>query len=218
MKPGAAAFVSRFVNANRYVIVASLTIDTDAIIRGAERVRFTNRTSSSLPNVVFRLYPNTAMLMSRMKVTHVNIDGHPAEPSLSQGESVMTLALTAPLAPKSSVNIAMDFDVTMTSGVDVSYGRFGYQHGVVSATAWYPTLSVFDEGRGWWDAVPSPAGDPAYTETGLYDVSVAARSDMALAMSGTEIATVRNPDGTTTHRDVTGPMRDHAFEAARATG
>jgi aminopeptidase N len=66
--------------------------------------------------------------------------------------------------------------------------------------------------------VPSPEGDPAYTETGLYDVSVTAPSDMNLAMSGTEIATVRNPDGTTTHRDVTGPMRDHAFEASARYG
>jgi hypothetical protein len=122
MKSGAEDVVNRFVNANRYVIVASLAIDRDAVIRGAERVRFTNRTSSPLSNVLFRLYPNTAVLMSRMNVTHVNIDGHPVEPSFSQGESIMTLALTAPLAPKSSVNIAMDFEVTMTSGVDASCG------------------------------------------------------------------------------------------------
>ena len=214
MKPDAEDVVTRFVDANRYVIVARLTVGADAIIRGAERVRLTNRTPASLPNIVFRLYPNTSVLMSRMNVANISIDGRPAEPTFSQHDSVMTLALTAPLAPRSSIEVAMDFDVTMKGDVDVSYGRFGYTHGVVSATAWYPTLSVYEQGRGWWDAVPSPEGDPAYTETGLYDVRLTAPSSLAVAMTGTEIATVSNPDETTTHHDVTGPMRDHAFEAS----
>jgi aminopeptidase N len=214
MKRGAEDTVARFADANHYVIVASLTIGTDATIAGAERVRFTNRTDGPLSEIVFRLYPNTAVLKSQMEVANVCVDGRPVQPAFSQLDSVMALVLAAPLEARSSVEIAMDFTVTMTGGVSVSYGRFGYEHGVVSGTAWYPTLSVYDEGRGWWEAVPSPEGDPAYTETGLYDVSLTAPADEAIAMSGTEIATVRNRDGTVTHRDVTGPMRDHAFLAS----
>ncbi len=215
MKPGFEGDVDKVApTANRYLIVANLKLETDAIIRGAERVRYVNHTSETLKDIVFRLYVNTPVLAGRMNVTHMTMNDHVVQPTLSALDSVLTAPLDKPLAPGDAVEMMLDFDVTMPRGLDVSYGRFGYVHDVVSATAWYPTLSVYDEGKGWWEAIPNPQGDPAYTEVGLYDVRLTVPANMTVAMSGKEIETTTNADGTVTHRDVTGPMRDYAFEAS----
>jgi hypothetical protein len=174
-------------------------------------VRYNNRTSATLKEIVFRLYPNTPALKGRMNVTRVTLNNKPVEPLLSIFDSVLTIPLDTPLAQGASVEMTLDFNLTMTRGLNASYNRFGYVNDVVSATAWYPTLSVYEVGKGWWQTVPSPQGDPAYTETGLYDVRLTTSADVVVAMSGKEIETTQNADGTVTHRDVTGPMRDHAF-------
>lgn len=214
MKPEFAGDVDGFADANRYLIVARLTLEPDAVIRGAERVRFTNRSPDTLDLVVFRLYPNSAALGGRMNVTQVTVAGAVVEPSLSILSTVMGVPLAQPLLPGHSVEITVDFNVVMTRGLNTSYGRFGYVNDVVSSTAWYPTLSVYEPGAGWWTELPTPRGDPGYTETGLYDVRLTLPSTMTVAMSGLIIETTPHDDGTTTYRDVTGPMRDHAFQAS----
>lgn len=149
-----------------------------------------------------------------MNVTLVTVNGQTVEPSLSELRSVMGVRLPEPLAPGESVELTVDFNLVMTRGLNTSYGRFGYVNDVVSSTAWYPTLSVHEPGKGWWQSIPSPRGDPAYSETGLYDVRLTVPDNMTVAMSGTIIETTKNANGTITYRDVTGPMRDHAFQAS----
>ncbi|MCC7208132.1 MAG: M1 family metallopeptidase [Anaerolineae bacterium] len=219
MKPEFASDVDDFVNANRYLIVARVALEpngagTDAVIRGAERVRYTNHSPDTLDSVVFRLYPNAPALGGRMTVSRVTVDGREAEPSLRALRSVMDVPLEEPLAPGESAEMTVDFTVVMSGGLNTSYGRFGFVNQVISATAWYPTLSVYEPGDGWWETLPSPQGDPAFTETGLYDVRLTLPADMTPAMSGVIVETTPNDDGTVTYRDVTGPMRDHAFQAS----
>jgi aminopeptidase N len=214
MKAGYESDVDAFVNGNRYLIDATLTIENDAIIRGAERIRYTNHSQDNLNEIVFRLYPNTPVLAGQMDISRVTVSNTVITPTFEQLNSVMSVPLAEPLASDQSVEITVDFTVVMVRGFDASYGRYGYVHNVVSATAWYPTLSVYETGRGWWTSMPSPQGDPAYSESALYDVRLTLPADMTVGMSGTIIETTQNSDGTTTYRDVTGPMRDHAFQAS----
>lgn len=214
MKPAFAADVERFADANRYLIVARLSFEPDAVFRAAQRVRFTNRTGEALDLIVFRLYSNSPALGGRMSVHHVEVNGVKVEPSLSELRSVMGVPLPVPLQAGESVELRMDFTLVMARGLNTSYGRFGYVNNVVSATAWYPTLSVYEAGVGWWTDLPSPQGDPAYTEVGLYDVRLTLPADLVVAMSGVTIEQKRNADGTITYRNVSGPMRDHAFQAS----
>jgi len=214
MKPEHASDVDRFGDSNRYLILAAVKIETDAVIRGAERVRYTNRSDDTLNTIVFRLYPNSSTLGGTMNVTRVTLGGKPIEPEFSSFKSIMTLTLEKPLAKGESVEMTVDFNTVMSHNLDTSYGRYGFVSNVVSGTAWYPTLSVYDKGSGWWTSYPSPQGDPAYTETGLYDVRLTLPSTMTTVMSGLIIDKKENGDGTTTYRDVTGPMRDFAFQAS----
>ncbi|MDW8298273.1 MAG: M1 family metallopeptidase [Anaerolineae bacterium] len=215
MKPAFADDVERFVDANRYFIVAHLTFEPDAVFRAAQRVRFTNRTGEALDLIVFRLYANTPALGGRMTVHRVEVNGVKVAPSLSDLRSVLGVPLPVPLQAGESVELRLDFTLVMTRGLNTSYGRFGYVNDVVSATAWYPTLSVYEPKVGWWTDLPSPQGDPAYTETGLYEVHLTLPADMVVAASGVILEQRRNADSTITYRNVTGPMRDHAFQASR---
>lgn len=214
MKAGHEADVDQFVDANRYVIVATLTLNGDAVITGGERVRYTNHSTDSLNEIVFRLYPNTPALNGQMDVANVTLDGKAVQPSLTANNSVLSIALPQPLAPNQAAEITMDFDVVMKNGLNVTYGRFGYLENVVSGTAWYPTLSVYEKGTGWWKSMPDPDGDPAYTESGLYDVTFTSPKDVTTVMSGKVIDQKTNGDGSVTYHSVTGPMRDQAFMAS----
>src|SRR5258708_6558938 len=124
MKPAFAGDVDHWVNGNRYLIIASLDLEGDAVIRGGERVRYTNHTKQPLNEIVFRLYPNTPALAGHMDVLHVTADSAIAKPTFSQLNSVMTVPLSQPLAVGNSVELTVDFDVVMTREFDASYGRF----------------------------------------------------------------------------------------------
>jgi Peptidase family M1 domain len=214
MKAGYENDVLAFANRNRYIIHANLRFETDAVINGVMRTRYTNNSSDTLNLIVFRLYPNTPALGGRLNVYLAQVDGQPVTPSFTELRSVMGIPLATPLLPGDSVDIGLGFTLVMTKNLDTSYGRFGYVSGVVSATAWYPTLSVYSPSEGWWQETPSPSGDPGYSESGLYKVCLNTPADQVVAASGTIVSTNTEADGTVTHCDITGPMRDHAFQAS----
>src|SRR5260221_11162454 len=62
MKRGFEDEVNDWVNGNRYLIIASLSLENDAVIRGAERVRYTNHSAAPLHEILYRLYENTPAL------------------------------------------------------------------------------------------------------------------------------------------------------------
>ena len=78
MRPGYERDIDAFVNRNRYYIEATLNFENGvAVIRGAERVRYTNHSGDLLNEIVFRLYPNLSALGGRMKVYQAALNDHP---------------------------------------------------------------------------------------------------------------------------------------------
>ena len=74
--------IDGFVDRNRYYIEATLTFeDAIAMIRGAERVRYTNRSADVLNEIVFRLYPNLSALGGRMGVYQAALNDQPVSRS-----------------------------------------------------------------------------------------------------------------------------------------
>lgn len=219
MRPAFAGDVDAFVNRNRYYIEASLAFeDGVAVIRGAQRVRYTNRSTDTLDQVVFRLYPNLPALGGRMVVYQATVNETPVEPGLTERETVLILPLDEPLAPGESVEMALQFSVAAERGMNASYGAFGFQDDVFSGPEWYPVLSVYEEGKGWWMERASPNGDAVYSETGLYETFLTVPEDFVVAMSGTEIDTFPAGDGAKTVHYVSGPMRDSLLVASPVFG
>ncbi|MBI5961510.1 MAG: M1 family metallopeptidase [Chloroflexi bacterium] len=219
MRPAFAGDIDAFVNRNRYYIEASLTFeDGVAIIYGAQRVRYTNRSADTLNELVFRLYPNIPALGGRMVVYQAELNDIPVAPSLSERETVLIIPLDKPLAPGDSAEVELQFSTAAERGMFASYGAFGFQDQTFSGPEWYPVLSVYEEGRGWWTERPTPNGDAAYTESGLYEVLLTVPESFVVAMSGSEIERFPAGDEQMTYHYVTGPMRDLLLVASPIFG
>ena len=219
MLPQFASDVDAFVDRNRYYIEATLTFkDATATIQGAQRVRYTNRTEDTLSEVVFRLYPNMSALAGRMLIHSTTIDDAEVETRLVERETALVVPLDEPLAPGEMVEIALQFTTVAERGIQ-SYGReFGYQKDVFSAPEWYPVLSVYESGAGWWTLRPVAMGDASYIESGLYEIKLTTPENMVFAISGSEIDEWAADDGMVTHHIVSGPMRDSTLVASPVFG
>ncbi len=219
MRPAFAGDIDAFADANRYYIEASLDFeDGVAILRGAERVRYTNHSADTLSEIVFRLYPNLPALGGRMIVYQAEVNGAPVDPVLTERLSALALPLAEPLEPGDSVEMMLQFSVTAERGMNASYGQFGYQDEVFSGPEWYPVLSVYREDTGWWVERPTPTGDAVFSETGLYETYLTVPKDFIVVMSGSEIESFAVDENRTTYHYVSGPMRDSILVASPAFG
>jgi len=216
MRAGFEGDVDAFADRNRYAIEATVELGDAATVRGAQRVRYTNRSADTLSEIVFRLYPNLDAFSARMNVLDVQVDGAPVTPVYEARQSVLRVPLPAPLLPGRAAEVHLTFASAIERGFSASYGEYSYQQGVFTAPEWYPVLSVYEEGRGWWTArARSQQGEQTYTETGLYDIRLTADADLTIVMSGSEAGRQANDDGTITHHIVSGPMRDSILIASR---
>ncbi len=215
MRPAYAGDIDAWAEANRYYIQAELGFETgEAILRGAQRVRYTNRSQDTLDQIVFRLYPNLPAMGGRMIVYNATVNGEAVEPGLAERNTVLTLNLAEPLKPGEAVEMTMQFSVAAERGMYASYGQFGYQQNVFSGPEWYPTLSVYDETtHSWFTERASSSGDAAFSETGLYETYLTVPENFVVAMSGTEIESIPGENGTKTVHYVSGPMRDSLLVA-----
>ncbi|MBN2303588.1 MAG: M1 family metallopeptidase [Anaerolineae bacterium] len=219
MRPGYENDIKRYMDRNRYYIEANLMFEEGAaVLLGAERVRYVNRTADTLDEIVFRLYPNMAAAGGRMIVYRTTLNDVPVEPTLAERETVLVIPLDHPLAPGESAEMTLQFSTAAEQGMFAGYGEFGLQDNVFSGPQWYPVLSVYEEGNGWWRQRPSTQGDPSYLETALFEVLLTVPEHFVTAMSGTDIGVTDNGDGTKTVHNITGPMRDFLLVASPGFG
>jgi hypothetical protein len=217
MREGFEDEVDDFADRNRYYIEATVELNDNAVVYGAQRVRYTNHSNDTLEEIAFRLYPNLEAFSARMNILNVQVEGVPVEPTYFARRSVLRVPLSDPLAPGERVELTMEFNSTIERGFAANYGEYSFQQGVFTAPEWYPVLSVYEEGEGWWMArATNQQGEQTYTETGLYEIKLTAPDDAQIVMSGSEIDMVDNGDGTVTRHVVSGPMRDSILIASRS--
>ncbi len=90
----------------------------------------------------------------------------------------MRVPLAASLEPSHSVTFHMEFSITVpTQGGDFYYGIFGYNHGILSLAHAYPTILVYNE-MGWNNQSPDLDGDPLFSDTKFYLVSIDAPASL----------------------------------------
>jgi aminopeptidase N len=153
-----------------------------------------------------------------MIVYQVELNDAPIQPGYADNNSMMILNLDRPLKPGEAAEMTIQYSVTAERGMNASYGQFGFQKNVFSGPEWYPMLSVYDEGAGWWMERPTTLGDAVYSESGLYETLLTVPQDFSVAMSGSQIDTADNGDGTKTLHYVSGPMRDSLLVAGPEFG
>jgi aminopeptidase N len=110
----------------------------------------------------------------------------------------------------------MDFVAYLPIDSVSHYGIFGYssQSDTWALAHWRPVLAGRDSDTGWQLDHPSRNGDPIFTDTALYDVTVESGPDWRLATTGVQFGdTVETGAGMIARRFVSGPVRDFTIVA-----
>ncbi len=175
-------------------------------LTGREVVSYTNRTTSSLADVYFRLFANYPDGGDKISVRNVRVDGAQASTSLESQDTALKVPLASPLAPGGQVRLDLDFDVTIPISNTDHYSDFTESNGIITLPSFYPLIPAYDS-KGWHLEVGPDYGDLVYAESSLYDVRVTAPITLTVIASGSAVNVTRQGD-TATWRYIAAPMRD----------
>jgi len=210
--PAARTDLARLDDPARYTL--DVNLDPAAhILTGHAEIVYTNNAPLSLDEVYLRLFANGPHYgVGEIHIDRVTIAEHDQAVLFEAHETVLRVALPAPLAAESRVTLLIDYQVIIPRNSG-GYGAFGHNGPVINLAHWYPILAVYDE-AGWHLEPPSEYGDPVYSAVGLYDVRVTAPISFTIVTSGVLVDKQAHPNGTTTWTYVSGPMRDFAIVAS----
>lgn len=186
-------------------------------LSGHLSLEWTNTTQAPLEALPFRLYANgPADEHDSQIVSNVSVNDVEVEAELSTLDSVLTVPFGAPLAPGETVTVSMDFASFLPIDSTDHYGIFGYEtdSGTWALAHWYPVVAGIDPTTGFMLDAPSANGDPIFTSTALYDVTISAEPGWQLVTTGVALGgEVEVEGGLVSQRFVSGPARDFTFVA-----
>jgi aminopeptidase N len=191
-----------------YHIVARLYLDGDQPhLHVVQDTRYTNRTGQPLDWLYFRVWPNKPSYGSQMTFSQIRVAGR--EPALDDqaDNTALGLAQSPALPAGESVDVHMEYDVSVPQENGQGYGTYNFQDGVMLLSNFFAMVAVHDA-NGWNLSVAPDYGDPIYAETSLFDIEFTAPAAMTVIASGSTREKHENADGTQTWTLVTGPMRD----------
>ena len=99
------------------------------------------------------------------------------------GDTILKINLPNTLNPSEKTKVEFKYKVKLPLNVD----RFGYGKDVFNFGNWYPIACVYDE-DGWNLDPYYNIGDPFYSNTSNYDVTVTTFKDIIIATSGNIIS------------------------------
>ncbi len=115
---------------NRFIVVQS-------------KATYTNKTSQSLNELVFVIYP--AIFGNAIYIKSVTLEDGTAVTDYRWDSHRMIVPLPAPLMPGESITIVHDYELYMPDHAGV-FGQTGRQ---LNLAYWYPTIPPYDETEGW---------------------------------------------------------------------
>ena len=203
---------------SRYRIDATFTPVTEnslARIDGAVQLRFVNITPDAMAELYIRLYPNSDEYADGgMTLANVSSGGTALEVELSEADTLATVTLPASLSSGDAIDLSLEFTSTIPTDPAGSYGMYSYdvQSGSYALAHWLPLLAGFDPVNGWELGPPSEFGDPVFTNTSLFDVTITSPAELVFVTTGSEVESAPVGD-LLTRRFVSGPTRDFVMAA-----
>jgi aminopeptidase N len=177
-------------------------------------VEWENTTGEAQEQIYFRTYPNAEYYAeAETLVEDVEIDGSAAESAFLDDPTVLQVTPAEPVDPGDAVTIAMQFTTLVPADTKSGFGVFQYlsETGVWDLANWYPILAGYEPGIGWYLQEPTTFGDPTFSETSTYDVSLELPADLTLVSTG-ETTETRPGDASMQHLTIeTGPAREFAM-------
>lgn len=194
-----------------YRIHATLEEPGERLV-GFQTVRFPNPSADTLPEIVFRLYPNLPQFAGRMDIQRVEVNGQDVSFSQTTSDTVLEVQLDTPLPPGGSAEVELVY-VLRIPRPEASYVLFGRSADIVSLPYFYPILALRDA-QGWQRYLPPPYGDASTCATALYQVTFSAPPDLQVVTSGVMVSQTVGGDGLATWEFVSGPVREFAVVAS----
>lgn len=207
--PAEQAILGELIGATVYQIDLVLAENRRGLL-GQARITYTNRETGLLPELYLRLFPNATGGQAR--VSSASVAGQPVAYAYEFQDTALRLPLAAPLLPGESIQIDVEYEVTVPDSPEAGYGLLSYNQGILSLDSPYPMIPVYDD-EGWHVGVPSPGGDLTYLDASFYLVRVTAPAGLTLVAAGVEVAREATGD----HQSVTfaaGPVRDFYLVAS----
>lgn len=208
--PAARGVLSALPGASVYHIAVAIAPNL-ASLSGQEEVLYTNRETTALDSIHFRLFPN--LLGGEMTVSNVMLNGQAGRTSLSAANSDLAVALPAPLAPGGQAVVRMSFADRVPPGHPEGYNTFVVADGILALAQYYPLIPVYDE-KGWHTEIPPDYGDVTYTDASFYLVQISCPADLVVAASGSVVKQAKEGDRQVILTEA-GPVRDDYISASR---
>lgn len=215
MQPEFQADIAAFPNAPLITLNAAFTVDEQqAVIAGNLSVLYTNQSTDPLTEIVFRLYPNLPTYGGQMTVGNTQVNGAPVVSELDGTSTVLSVPLPQTLAAGEQATVSLDFSSTVFAEQLHLYAQYSYLGGNLALPNFFPVLSVYESGIGWWRNTEHPQGDAVYSETAHFDVTLTAPAGWTMITSGSHLETTENTDQTRTSHYIAPLVRDFALMAS----
>ncbi len=140
-----------------------------------EVVEATNWTGVPLTSLVFNVTPRH---FPGFEVGKVTVDGTVQQPKFD--DVVMEIPLSSPLPPDQTIKVDISFREIVPSPGNI---RYGYSDGILALGNWFPILAVY-RSDGWDRHHYSDVGDPFFTETADFQVTLRGDPHLVVAHSG----------------------------------
>lgn len=195
-----------------------LAVDPDRlVVAGKESVAFTNRSSETLEQLYFRLYPNLPAYSGDLNITAARVGSQEVTVTYEADRSAARLALPLKLPPGRQIQVDLAFTVQVKH-YDEGRVLMGESQGILSLPNCYPMLAVQEKGE-WNLGIGPDFADAVFSDIAFYQVDIDVPKDMIVVSSGTVLATTEPPDGADkgrhTIRLATGPVREFGLIMSR---
>jgi aminopeptidase N len=189
-----------------------LAIDVDTTsgrLTGQMALDYTNRTGTTLKDIVLRLYPNYPKDIFgdggdvRMDVQNVRVDGTTVKVALEAGATAVRLPLPRSLAPGATTRVELSWSATIKP--------WQRSDGSFPLPSYYPALAAW---TGTWRTDVTRFPDRVFATAASYRATISVPEGMNVIASGNTTGT-RTSGGKTTFDITTGLIREFAFSVGR---
>ncbi|WP_430786818.1 M1 family metallopeptidase [Virgibacillus flavescens] len=173
-------------------------------ISGTLHVAFDNNLDKTLNHIYFNLWPNAKEFKNGgIQVDNVLFNEEPVEYEVKDTKLDIS---EVSLKTGKSASVNMDFTVTIPE----QQHRFGWTDTQVSLGNWFPILAVYDD-EGWNLDPYFAGGDPTYSLTSNFDVTLTASKEQNIITTGQSVGNVTSENGMNVHQFKAENVRDFAI-------
>lgn len=177
-----------------------LSFEGENTLLGSEKVFYQNNSDNTLAFIQFNLFANAfknkdSVLtvieedrgyyndFSEGKIEILSVkEGERVLERIFEGENqeIMKVYLEEEIYPEESITLSIDFVITLA---DINH-RLGRGENTINLGNFYPIISVYENGVGFYTNVYKPFGDPFYSQVADYEVKISCPENFCVASSG----------------------------------